>query len=142
MRPRTGSGCKNPIRSPLGDWVLPARAGNQAIFTYVIKEIFQTALSDRKREILSLERNSNCWKMYHAKPSMRTAEARGKLTYIRIAVVFSSPVQRNLCIEKIILIETQTFTNVCLTHTSYTEGLCVSVSLVSEVIFGSTGVVK
>ena len=45
-------GCKNLIRSSAGDWVLPARAGNQAIFTYVIKEIFQTALSEREREIL------------------------------------------------------------------------------------------
>ena len=78
--------------------------------------------------------------MSHAKKAMRTAE-RGKLVYIHVVVVFSSLVQRNLCIEIIILIETQTFTTVCLTHVCDTEGLCVSVSLVYEVIFGSSGVV-
>ena len=80
-------------------------------------------------------------KMYHLKKAMRTAEARGKLAYIHMVVVFSSLVQRNLCIEIIILIETLTFTTVCLTHVCDTEGLCVSVSLVYEVIFGSSGVV-
>ena len=96
-------GCKNLIRSSAGDWVLPARAGNQAIFTYVIKEIFQTALSERERNLIR-----TVGKMYRAKKATRTA-GRGKLVYIHVVVVFSSLVQRNLYIAIITLIETQTF---------------------------------
>ena len=83
--------------------MLPARAGNQAIFTYVIKEIFQTALSERERNLIR-----TVGKMYRAKKATRTA-GRGKLVYIHVVVVFSSLVQRNLYIAIITLIETQTF---------------------------------
>lgn len=76
--------------------------------------------------------------MYQAKKSTRTAKAQGKSAYVYMAVVFSGLGQRNLCIEQIILNKTK----VCLTHACDTEGLCASVSLVSEVIFESSGVVK
>lgn len=56
LRPRIGPGCKSPSSSRVGDWVLPARAGNQAIFTYVIKEIFQTILSERERNLIAGEK--------------------------------------------------------------------------------------
>lgn len=80
--------------------------------------------------------------MYQAKKSTRTAKAQGKSAYVYMAVVLSGLGQRNLCIEQIILNKTKTFTKVCLTHACDTEGLCASVSLVSEVIFESSGVVK
>ena len=70
--------------------------------------------------------------MYAAKRVVKTSETQGKLAYIHMAVVSSSLVQRNLCIEQIILIETKTFIEVCLTHVCDTDGLCSSVSLVSK----------
>ena len=56
---------------------------------------------------------------------MQIAESQGELAYIHMAVIPSSLVQRNSCIEQIILIETKTFAKECGTHALDAEDVCI-----------------